>query len=153
MRLSACLYADEAQGHGHTQLSEFRRSPLLIVFTAAGVRESVLTYFTLVPIAGGVVIASGGEPLFNLLGFMACIIATCCRALKSVVQVRALMSLARCPYSMHSTGSWSRLCWCKLQGKSDMDISNGPVVVSVLPMQEQACVVGTIHGRHLWRVS
>jgi hypothetical protein len=53
----------------------------------AGMRESVLTYFTLVPIAGGVVIASGGEPLFNLFGFMACIIATCCRALKSVVQV------------------------------------------------------------------
>lgn len=56
---------------------------------AAGSRESVLTYFTLLPIAGGVVIASGGEPLFNLLGFMACIIATCCRALKSVVQVRS----------------------------------------------------------------
>jgi drug/metabolite transporter (DMT)-like permease len=48
----------------------------------------VLTYATLIPIAGGVVIASGGEPLFNLLGFTACIIATCCRALKSVVQVR-----------------------------------------------------------------
>lgn len=50
-------------------------------------RESMLTYFTLIPIAGGVVIASGGEPLFNLLGFTACIVATCCRALKSVVQV------------------------------------------------------------------
>lgn len=59
---------------------------------AAGSRESVLTYFTLLPIAGGVVIASGGEPLFNLLGFMACIIATCCRALKSVVQVRRSVS-------------------------------------------------------------
>lgn len=55
--------------------------------SAAGMRETALTYLTLVPIAGGVVIASGGEPLFNLFGFTACIIATCCRALKSVVQV------------------------------------------------------------------
>lgn len=61
----------------------------MVLMSCAGMRENVLTYFTLVPIAGGVVIASGGEPLFNLFGFMACIIATCCRALKSVVQVRS----------------------------------------------------------------
>eukprot|EP00878_Enallax_costatus_P016147 GHUV01016936.1.p1 GENE.GHUV01016936.1~~GHUV01016936.1.p1 ORF type:complete len:206 (+),score=54.76 GHUV01016936.1:354-971(+) len=52
-----------------------------------GARESGLTYLTLVPIAGGVVIASGGEPLFNLIGFSACLLATSGRALKSVVQV------------------------------------------------------------------
>eukprot|EP00879_Flechtneria_rotunda_P011519 GHRR01012033.1.p2 GENE.GHRR01012033.1~~GHRR01012033.1.p2 ORF type:complete len:147 (+),score=32.79 GHRR01012033.1:900-1340(+) len=53
----------------------------------AGARESGPTYLTLLPIAGGVVIASGGEPLFNLLGFSACLLATSGRALKSVVQV------------------------------------------------------------------
>eukprot|EP00878_Enallax_costatus_P002997 GHUV01003194.1.p1 GENE.GHUV01003194.1~~GHUV01003194.1.p1 ORF type:complete len:364 (+),score=98.02 GHUV01003194.1:354-1445(+) len=55
-----------------------------------GARESGLTYLTLVPIAGGVVIASGGEPLFNLIGFSACLLATSGRALKSVVQAMLL---------------------------------------------------------------
>jgi hypothetical protein len=53
----------------------------------AGTREAGITYLTLLPIAGGVVIASGGEPLFHLLGFVACLLATSGRALKSVVQV------------------------------------------------------------------
>lgn len=53
----------------------------------AGNREAGITYLTLLPIAGGVVIASGGEPLFHLLGFVACLLATSGRALKSVVQV------------------------------------------------------------------
>lgn len=34
----------------------------------------------------GVIIATGGEPLFNVIGFTACLIATAGRALKSVVQ-------------------------------------------------------------------
>ncbi|KAF8071001.1 sugar phosphate/phosphate translocator [Scenedesmus sp. PABB004] len=55
-----------------------------------GHKEAGLTYLTLVPIAGGVVIASGGEPLFNLLGFTACLLATSGRALKSVVQAMLL---------------------------------------------------------------
>jgi drug/metabolite transporter (DMT)-like permease len=55
-----------------------------------GARESGITYLTLVPIAGGVVVASGGEPLFNLLGFSACLLATSGRALKSVVQAMLL---------------------------------------------------------------
>jgi hypothetical protein len=53
----------------------------------AGTREAGITYLTLIPIAGGVVVASGGEPLFHLLGFVACLLATSGRALKSVVQV------------------------------------------------------------------
>lgn len=52
-----------------------------------GARESVPTYLTLIPIAAGIAIASGGEPLFNIIGFSACLLATSCRALKSVVQV------------------------------------------------------------------
>jgi drug/metabolite transporter (DMT)-like permease len=58
------------------------------VYVCAGNREAGITYLTLIPIAGGVVIASGGEPLFHLLGFVACLLATSGRALKSVVQVR-----------------------------------------------------------------
>jgi hypothetical protein len=44
------------------------------------------TYAALIPIVGGVVIASGGEPLFHSLGFIFCLAATAGRALKSVVQ-------------------------------------------------------------------
>jgi drug/metabolite transporter (DMT)-like permease len=45
-----------------------------------------MTYMTLIPIVAGVVIASGGEPSFSLVGFTACLLATAARALKSVVQ-------------------------------------------------------------------
>ncbi|XP_039136607.1 probable sugar phosphate/phosphate translocator At3g11320 [Dioscorea cayenensis subsp. rotundata] len=49
-------------------------------------RESWITYFTLVPVVTGVIIASGGEPSFHLFGFLMCIGATAARALKSVLQ-------------------------------------------------------------------
>ncbi len=45
-----------------------------------------MTYLTLIPIMGGIAIASGGEPLFHLLGFILCMSATAGRALKTVVQ-------------------------------------------------------------------
>jgi hypothetical protein len=45
-----------------------------------------LTYLTLAPVVGGVIVASGAEPSFHLLGFVACVSATAGRALKSVVQ-------------------------------------------------------------------
>ncbi len=51
-----------------------------------GTRESFVTYLTLFPIMGGIAIASGGEPLFHLLGFGFCMTATAGRALKSVAQ-------------------------------------------------------------------
>lgn len=50
-----------------------------------GKRESFLVYGSLVPVVLGVVIASGFEPSFNLLGFSACIAATAARALKTVL--------------------------------------------------------------------
>lgn len=65
-------------------------------FTAAfslvllGQRESQQTYATLVPIILGIIIASGAEPLFELLGFLAALAATAGRALKSVMQGRML---------------------------------------------------------------
>jgi hypothetical protein len=55
-----------------------------------GTRESRGTYLTLVPIVVGVVLASGGEPEFHLIGFLACLAAAAARALKSVVQAMLL---------------------------------------------------------------
>ncbi|KAI3519872.1 hypothetical protein L1887_09090 [Cichorium endivia] len=55
-------------------------------------REAWLTYITLIPVVTGVVIASGGEPSFNLFGFIMCIGATAARALKTVVQGLLLSS-------------------------------------------------------------
>ncbi|CAN1124701.1 UDP-URONIC ACID TRANSPORTER 1 [Linum perenne] len=49
-------------------------------------REAWVTYFALVPVVVGVVIASGGEPGFHLFGFIMCISATAARAFKSVLQ-------------------------------------------------------------------
>nr|GEV93929.1 probable sugar phosphate/phosphate translocator At3g11320 [Tanacetum cinerariifolium] len=49
-------------------------------------KEAWLTYITLIPVVTGVVIASGGEPSFNLFGFIMCVGATAARALKTVVQ-------------------------------------------------------------------
>lgn len=49
-------------------------------------REAWSTYLCLVPVVGGVVIASGGEPMFHLYGFIMCIGATAARAFKSVLQ-------------------------------------------------------------------
>ncbi|KAJ9539915.1 hypothetical protein OSB04_026421 [Centaurea solstitialis] len=54
--------------------------------------EAFLTYITLIPVVTGVVIASGGEPSFNLFGFIMCIGATAARALKTVVQGMLLSS-------------------------------------------------------------
>lgn len=58
----------------------------VFAFILQGTRESALTYSTLVPIVGGIAIASGGEPLFQILGFTFCLMATAGRALKSVAQ-------------------------------------------------------------------
>ncbi|GER34953.1 nucleotide-sugar transporter family protein [Striga asiatica] len=42
-------------------------------------REAWLTYLTLVPVVTGVIIASGGEPSFHLVGFIICVAATAAR--------------------------------------------------------------------------
>jgi len=49
-------------------------------------RESSETYISLVPVVGGIAIATWGEPSFHLFGFFACLVGVCCRALKSVLQ-------------------------------------------------------------------
>lgn len=48
--------------------------------------ESFETYAALLPVVGGVVLASRFEPHFVLPGFLACVFATASRALKSVLQ-------------------------------------------------------------------
>lgn len=68
------------------KLPRHRCTSLLI----AGIREARRTYLALIPVVGGIVIATFNEPSFHLLGFLACISATAGRALKSVVQVCVL---------------------------------------------------------------
>jgi hypothetical protein len=48
----------------------------------------------------GIIMASGGEPLFNLFGFGAAMTATGARALKTVLQVTLILQ----PSTLHS---WS----------------------------------------------
>lgn len=49
-------------------------------------RESREVYLSLIPVVVGIVIASGAEPMFNLIGFVAAVTATGARAFKSVLQ-------------------------------------------------------------------
>lgn len=58
----------------------------IFAFALQGTRENLITYMTLIPIVGGIAIASGGEPMFHILGFTFCLLATAGRALKSVAQ-------------------------------------------------------------------
>jgi drug/metabolite transporter (DMT)-like permease len=67
------------------------------VFTAVlavammGKRETGIVYAALLPVVIGIVIATGAEPLFDMAGFSAAVIATAMRALKSVLQGMLLM--------------------------------------------------------------
>jgi drug/metabolite transporter (DMT)-like permease len=62
------------------------------VFTAAisllmlKQKESGQVYMALIPVVMGIIIASGAEPMFNVVGFSAAITATAARAFKSVLQ-------------------------------------------------------------------
>lgn len=51
-------------------------------------RETRGVYLALIPVMAGLVVATGAEPSFNVLGFAATIIATSLRALKTVLQAR-----------------------------------------------------------------
>jgi drug/metabolite transporter (DMT)-like permease len=51
-----------------------------------GHHESRGVYLSLIPVVIGIVIASGAEPMFNIIGFAAALCATAGRALKSVLQ-------------------------------------------------------------------
>ena len=68
----------------------------ILAWCILGIRETMMTYSALLPLMIGVVINTGFEPSFNLIGFTACAIATCARALKSVMQVSNRLGGARC---------------------------------------------------------
>lgn len=66
-------------------------SPAFTAFLALvmqGKRESAATYAALLPIVGGIMVASRFEPSFNVFGFGACLSAAALRALKTVIGVR-----------------------------------------------------------------
>jgi drug/metabolite transporter (DMT)-like permease len=58
----------------------------LLAALMLGHRETKSVYLSLVPVIIGIVIASGAEPMFNVVGFCAALTATAARALKSVLQ-------------------------------------------------------------------
>lgn len=58
----------------------------LLALLLQGQKEHAVTYSTLIPVVVGVIMASGGEPSFHIVGFLTAILATAGRAFKSVVQ-------------------------------------------------------------------
>ncbi|PRQ43032.1 putative sugar phosphate transporter domain-containing protein [Rosa chinensis] len=64
----------------------------VLAFLMIKKREEWVTYSTLIPVVAGVIIASGGEPSFQLFGFIMCVTATAARAFKSVLQQILLSS-------------------------------------------------------------
>lgn len=59
----------------------------LLSFVMQGNRESMGTYLALIPVVLGIVIATGFEPSFHMLGFLVCVSATALRGFKTVFQV------------------------------------------------------------------
>ena len=64
-----------------------------VAFALLGAVETWATLATLVPVMAGIVLAAGFEPSYNAFGLAACMGAAAARALKAVLQVRALMGL------------------------------------------------------------
>uniref|UniRef100_A0A061RBV7 Putative sugar phosphate phosphate translocator n=1 Tax=Tetraselmis sp. GSL018 TaxID=582737 RepID=A0A061RBV7_9CHLO len=58
----------------------------VLSYLITGAVENTKTYFALIPVMVGIMIASGFEPSFHLMGFLACVGGTGARALKSVIQ-------------------------------------------------------------------
>ena len=58
----------------------------LLAAIMLGHRESKEVYLSLIPVVVGIIIASGAEPMFDLVGFLAALMATAGRGLKSVLQ-------------------------------------------------------------------
>lgn len=80
-------------------------------FTAVGSffilkkRESTATYAALIPVVGGIVVASRFEPSFDAVGFMACLLATSMRALKSILQVGSVRTGGDSDWPITSIGN------------------------------------------------
>ena len=80
----------------------------------SGKFESKITYVTLVPVVLGIIITTRGEPLFNAIGFMACLGSTSCRALKSVIQSVLLNSESEKMTSMNLLRYMAPIASCAL---------------------------------------
>ncbi|KAL4435609.1 hypothetical protein ABPG77_002572 [Micractinium sp. CCAP 211/92] len=76
----------------------------LLAFLLFRETETARTYLSLIPVVVGIIIASNAEPLFDLLGFAACLTATSTRALKSVIQGRLLSDASERMDSMSLLG-------------------------------------------------
>ena len=63
-----------------------------LAFALLGAREPLAVYATLLPVVGGVVLATGFEPSFDALGFGTAVAATAARSLKAVLQGALLSS-------------------------------------------------------------
>ncbi|KAJ9528133.1 hypothetical protein QJQ45_005781 [Haematococcus lacustris] len=83
----------------------------VLAYIFQGTKESPLAYLALVPVMGGVVIGSGGEPAFHMLGFCLCLLATAGRAAKSVVQAILMADPAEKMDPM-SLVFWMSACCC-----------------------------------------
>ncbi len=59
----------------------------MLAFLIQGRREAAVTYTALLPVVVGIVLASGGEPLFNLAGVLLQVVACVFRSFKTVLQV------------------------------------------------------------------
>eukprot|EP00884_Botryococcus_braunii_P000252 jgi/Botrbrau1/10227/Bobra.0362s0017.1 len=62
----------------------------VLAFVMLKQQETAGVYLTLVPVVAGIVIATGFEPSFNLIGFSLAVFSTASRALKSVLQAKLL---------------------------------------------------------------
>lgn len=59
----------------------------LMALALLGIVEKGITYVTLIPVMAGIVLATGSEPSFHSLGFLAAMGACGARAFKAVLQV------------------------------------------------------------------
>ena len=66
-----------------------------LAFLLLGAREPLSVYATLLPVVGGVVLATGFEPSFDAFGFGTAVAATAARSLKAVLQGALLTDPSR----------------------------------------------------------
>lgn len=70
-------------------------SPLFticLMWLMVGKRYSRLTYLSMLPMCGGVMLCTAGELNFNIIGFVTVVASTLLRGVKSIVQARLLTS-------------------------------------------------------------
>lgn len=68
----------------------------LLTFLMAHQREAKEVYIALIPVVVGIILASGAEPSFHLLGFITAVSATAARAFKSGKERHKYMLLLEC---------------------------------------------------------